>query len=581
MKLFKSILGKVLVFFLIASIFYFNFVFVADKRWEIVPASAENYLYVRASAYVTSLYKKIADIKNIQDAFHWATAFTFHLAPFALGEKPLFIMLLGYSYLLHPHPLLFKGLMIDTASILNMLLMVISAYLIYSIFHDLKKRILGILAANLFLLNIGLNLSSQKGEPLVFGLFLFLLVFRFYHKWQCLTPPRLFLLGFLISLVIFSAHNTITLSVSFIVFMLLRIVSEGKGKGLILKNVSYFTAGISLLFTYFSLRDIVVSAGFLNRYRDFAIAKHVAIECGRGEWCVFSGFHWSIKEALSQRLPRGDFLFFFDYLKSYEGLFLMVFAFALILLPLLLKRVRVQGLFRADAVVSGEGERLKQCYLFFLFNALVSFLIIVLLPLPYIARAYVPVTILFILCACFGLLLIKDLLFSKNLYLVIAVFAVLVQTIHYKNTAHFIRRDSVSTDSTFRLDAVIFETEDEAFKALESLYRQGVTSVCLPPLITSYSIMEQKIINYPAYLLMESLLKKGLPYSKHRSMDSFVKFNLYDSEHIYYQLKRKRTNGVFLGDLVPLTVRMARVFEPDSFYFFDLKDLLRYAKAGR
>ena len=131
----KKLLKQIFIFILITSLFYSIFILLSHKKWLMIGGGTEAGLYVTASSYINKLYQGLLQIRSLKEFSNWLIAFFFHLSPFDIGEKPLFIMGLGYFSLVHT--LFLKWITIPVDSLFNIFLMGICGYLLFLVFYNL------------------------------------------------------------------------------------------------------------------------------------------------------------------------------------------------------------------------------------------------------------------------------------------------------------------------------------------------------------------------------------------------------------------------------------------------------------
>jgi len=529
-------------------------------------------MYILASSYIKTFWEGVLKIKSLRDILNWSIACFFHLSSFDNGEKPFFVMGLGYfSFLcsIFKNHLFFKELSLGTDSLFNIFLVAMSGYVIFAIFYKLKEPLFGIFTVSLVFLNIGLIYYAFAGYHTILGIFIFLLLVYFFSIWKNLTPKKAFMLGFFVSLVFFSSYHVIILSLASFIFISFKFYQDYRVNQRYGDFFIFYIIGTLSLFIYFSLKDIIVSTPFFDKYKNPDVISFLKQWGGRDIPQVFGSLLREFRHAVSLNLPRGDLSYFYYYLKDFEGIFFLPFLVLGILTPFFFNALS----FKKISHLSKDemGNRKKELFIFLLFNIVVFILTMVLIPLPYVARAYLPVSILVIICGVLGMSMVKKVFVIKFLIPCYLFILILTQLFHYRYfTSSLFKNDGVEG---VRIDEIKIEDPRGIIKYLFDLYYfQKVKKIYFVPLVWNMGYSTFK--NYSSYKFFMRLMRKGLPVKKIACTDANVKIDYYINENIFYNIIKKRiTLDPYYASL---NIDIANVFDPHAYHVFDLEETLLY-----
>jgi len=559
----------------LAALFFLLLVGLSGNGWKGMwqQGHAEDGVYVEASSYVANLWRGFRSIDSMRGAREWVTAFIFHLSPFEFGEKPLFIMGLGYFTCLYR--LLPEGSPIVADACFNLFLIALSGGVVTLLFRRLQAPFMGLLAALFIFLQVGLTYYSLIGYHTTFGIFLFLVAATLVARWPKPTAGQSVVQGIAVSSVFFASHHTVFLFAASALFLTVDTLPLTRSRRFDGRRLCFLLVGLLIPFIYFMLRDAAVSLNLFATYRQPDLAPYIANYDKPHIEYVFQCFLALTADELTANLPQ-DFTYVFHYLRDVEGSLFTALLCVGTLCALVLTPARSRRLGLLPDKASCEKLLLRRhLFAFFMVNILVHYAAMVLLRLPYIARAYLPMVMLLLLASLLGFSICRLVRKLRTLVACLLGAAVVLQGLHYQHAVSRLNDFPRQTENATLATELLHhsKTPEEICALIASMQKTGDHLSCMiEPLILTYG--HHSFSNPGIYGFFMDLMAHGVPFEAIRSDNMLLTLVLYDNEHVYYQIGRGRITCEV--DQAYESIAIASVFDPRTYYVFELDDIIQH-----
>ncbi|MFQ5645389.1 MAG: discoidin domain-containing protein [bacterium] len=576
-------------------LFLFVFLRLSNNWWLEMKAGghAENDIFTVSSSYIARLWSHLVSINSFSGLYKWILAFIFQLAPYDFGEKPLFVMLLGYFGMIYRsiNKIIMFPLPVD--AMFNLVLILFFGYLTFLMVRRSAGIIFGYFAAILIYLNVGLTNYSLTGYHTTLSIAVLSVFLLLYSNWKTLTGKRLFILGFVLSFGFFASHHFIAVFFPACAFVLL--FTDRTTEEPFLRRAVFFLSGCASLFIYFLIRDAVLYTGILDSYRQSNVALYLDRYTRNNHPFVYKALTTSAGDATKQLYSR-DFSFIYYYTKSFEGLYFFWVMAAGMVLPFLYNNLyRLGSLLSSFGVASAETPLIKQLsnpdrpdidprltrlFKFCVFILLFSLLFLSSIPLPYMGRVYLPMVFLLLLAGTLGFAILYKSTEKTGKALIVAAICltIIMQGINYRKLV----RTPKDTVEVSKLGTSIpdLRSAKEITGYLRSLGKTD--TVYLEPLV--YNFRHHAIYRYYVYNFFRVLMQKGLYFERKKDRNRLKEINtFFISEHAYLNLMRQKVSGGTTWEryLSSFNIMLSDVFNVRSYYVFKVGDIFSVLKGSK